>query len=82
MKKGGAHVRPLLRRTGGGYFFLAAFFFAPFAFFAIWNPPFRWFVDCESASHDPAHSAAWHVGPGAGALASRASARLAATRRF
>ena len=48
------------------YLFFAAFFFAPFAFFAIWNPPFRWFMDCESASHDPAHSAAWHVGPGVG----------------
>jgi hypothetical protein len=48
------------------YFFFAAFFFEPFAFFAISNPPFRSVVDCELYAPRPAHSAAWHVGPGVG----------------
>jgi len=46
------------------YLFLAAFFFPPFAFFAIWIPPFARGVDASVAPDDPAHSAAWHVGPG------------------
>ena len=46
-KKGDARIaRPLSWRTGGSYLFFAAFF-AAFFFFAICNPPFRWFVDCE-----------------------------------
>ena len=73
-KRGRANCTSPFRRTGGSYLFFAAFFFAAF-FFAICNPPFRWFVDCEHSPHAPAHSAAWHVGPGVGDLASRANSR-------
>jgi len=57
---------PLHGETGGSYLFFAAFFFAPLAFFAICNPPFRWLWIASVSPYDPAHSAAWHVGPGVG----------------
>jgi hypothetical protein len=48
--------------ANGDYLFFAAFFFPPLAFFAMLNPPFRWFG--LRSAQVPAHSAAWHVGPG------------------
>jgi len=66
-KKGTRESHVPFFRTGGSYLFFAAFFFfAPLAFFAICNPPLRWFVDCEHSAPRPAHCAAWHVGPGVG----------------
>jgi hypothetical protein len=53
-----------------GYFFFAAFFLAPFAaFLAMWNPSLQvdWIASVSPIS--PAHSAAWHVGPGVNELA-------------
>ena len=50
--------------NGGCYLFFAAFFFAPLAFFAIFNPPFRLLWIASFPPDHPAHSAAWHVGPG------------------
>ena len=52
--------------NGGCYLFFAAFFFAAFAFFAISNPSLHFGWICEYAPYNPAHSAAWHVGPGVG----------------
>jgi|SRR5581483_7007399 len=55
---------PLMANWRKRYFFFAAFFFEPFAaFFAISNPPLRW-LESARMSPCPAHSAAWHVGPG------------------
>jgi hypothetical protein len=67
----GRHGAPL-RRVQRSYFFFAAFFFAPLAaFFAIEIPPFvRWIGLRAVSPIDPAHSAAWHVGPGVSDLAS------------
>jgi hypothetical protein len=74
-KKGDAQIvqSPFMAKTGGSYLFFAAFFLPPLAFFAICNPPFRWLWIASNSPYDPAHSAAWHVGPGAGVLASRAT---------
>ena len=75
-KKGGAKgAPPSWRNNRSCYLFFAAFFFA---FFAIYNPPFRSLGFASHPPHAPAHSAAWHVGPGVNGLASRAGSRRAA----
>ena len=55
-------MAPPFLASSEAYLFFAAFFFPPFAFFAIEDPPLHG-VDCASAAAPPAHSAAWHVGP-------------------
>jgi hypothetical protein len=58
------------------YLFFAAFFFPPFAFFAIEEfLPSR--LDCGVVPQRPALSAAWHVGPELSDLASWANSRCA-----
>jgi hypothetical protein len=63
-------ARPLLQLAKAYFFFatffFATFFFAAFAFFAIGDPSLRWRCIASCSPSDPAHSAAWHVGPGGG----------------
>ena len=73
-KRGRANrTSPYFWRTGGSYLFFAAFFFAPLAFFAICNPPFRWIASFPP--HARRTLPPGYAGPGVDDLASQANSR-------